>query len=113
MKFSGVVLEGARKAGELGFPTVNIPLSERGLAGIYAARVLIKGAAHDAVAYANERRGLLEAHVFDFSENAYGTEITIELLKKLRDDAELNDENELKAAIAEDAEDARAYFRTL
>lgn len=113
MKYSGTVLTGAREARRLGFPTVNIPLPDAALSGIYAARVETGSAAYDGVAYANTRRALLEMHLFGFSGDLYGTEITVELLKKLRDDAEFKDENELKAAIAKDAEDALAYFRRL
>lgn len=113
MKFSGTVTEGEREGRALGFPTINIPMPNADVNGIYAARVEARGASYDGVAYANVRRKILETHLFDFSGDLYGAEIAVELFKKLRDDSAFPDEASLKKAIARDVENAREYFRTL
>ena len=49
-------------------------------------------------------------HVFDYAEHSYGKLIRVEFLKKLRDEEKFIDVPSLTAAIARDAEQARAYF---
>jgi FAD synthase len=50
----------------------------------------------------------LEVHVFDFSGDLYGRKIGVRLVRFLRPDARFGGLEELKAAIAADADAARA-----
>jgi riboflavin kinase/FMN adenylyltransferase len=50
----------------------------------------------------------LETHIFDFDGDLYGQEIGVRLIRFLRPDAKFADLEELKAAIAKDAEEAHA-----
>lgn len=111
--FSGRITEGSKRATALGFPTVNIALEGEGVSGVYAAHVTLEARRFDAVAFADPKRKLLEAHVFDFSEDAYGKDVEIELLTKLRDSMPFENDGALKKIIAEDAENAKAFFKTL
>jgi riboflavin kinase/FMN adenylyltransferase len=52
----------------------------------------------------------LETFIFDYAGDLYGQEIGIRLRHFLRADARFNGLEELKAAIAQDAEDARAIL---
>lgn len=106
----GIVERGLGRAARLGFPTVNIPLAGAAVDGIYAATVTVGEATHPAVAFADPSRKLLEAHLLDFSENAYGREVTITLEKKLRDSRPFSDDAALTRAITADVARARRYF---
>jgi riboflavin kinase/FMN adenylyltransferase len=111
MRFAGVVQKGQKRGQQLGFPTVNIPLTGEKIDGIFAAKVFVDEKEYAAAAYANVSRGILEAHMLDSSDDLYGKEIEIELLEKIRDDKMFTDESELKDAIADDVAKVREYFK--
>ncbi|MBL8158123.1 riboflavin kinase [bacterium] len=110
MIFKGIIQHGNGTGKTLGFPTLNIPLEDETVSGIYAAIVTIKGSPYHAAAYADTRRKLLEAHLLHFEDDLYGLEATIELKKKIREDQRFEDEAELKKAIAADIDAIMAYF---
>jgi riboflavin kinase/FMN adenylyltransferase len=114
MHYRGVVQKGQRRGEELGFPTANITLTDRGVSGIYAARVTIDGEKYHAAVYADQRRQMLEAHLGKYSGgDLYGKMIEIELLKKIRDDKKFDDDAALRHQIEKDVNDVRDYFRSL
>jgi riboflavin kinase/FMN adenylyltransferase len=110
MIFRGVIQHGNGTGKKLGFPTLNIPLEDETVSGIYAAIVTVKGSPYYAAAYADTRRKLLEAHLLHFEDDLYGLEATIELKKKIREDQRFATDEELKTAIAADIEAIKAYF---
>jgi riboflavin kinase/FMN adenylyltransferase len=81
------------------------------LSGIYAARVVIEGKQYPTAVFADEKRDVLEAHILDKNLDLYGKEITIELLQKLRDAKTFSNDEDLRAAIADDIEKVREYFK--
>jgi FAD synthase len=108
--YTGIVTRGAGKAAALGFPTLNIPLADKSLTGIYAGKVLMQGATYVAAVYADQRRHILEAHLLDFpGGNVIGT-VTIKLGPKVREDRMFTDDETLKIAIADDVERVRLLF---
>ncbi len=109
--FTGIVTEGSKRATALGFPTANIELKDQAVSGIYAARVLVEGKKYTAAAFADPKRKLLEAYILDFSGELYGKEITIELHKKIRDSAAFENDEALRAMIADDIKEVREYFK--
>ena len=111
--YIGIVQKGTKRAASLGFPTVNIPLLDGDVSGVYAARVTVSGEEYFAAAFADQKRKVLEAHVLDFSGELYGKEITIELCKKIRDNMEFPDDTTLRAAIEGDIVIVRAYFKNV
>ena len=56
-------------------------------------------------------RILLETHVFNYSGNAYGKIVSIELIKKLRDEEKYTDLTTLQKAIDADAHAALNFFK--
>ncbi|MGO9801914.1 MAG: bifunctional riboflavin kinase/FAD synthetase [Steroidobacteraceae bacterium] len=91
----GRVIGGKRLGRELGFPTANLALgrARAPVAGIFAVQVHgVASAALPGVASLGTRptvggvEALLEAHVFDFSDDLYGREIEVEFAAKLRDE---------------------------
>ena len=88
------------------------------LAGIYAVKCFgaatrgLEGVASLGINPAVRDNGpaTLEAFLFDFSGDLYGRRVSIEFLKKLRDEAHFASLDELSAQIARDCDEARAYF---
>jgi riboflavin kinase/FMN adenylyltransferase len=84
--------------------------------GVYAVTVALPdGTAAKGVANVGRRPTLggdpetrLETFIFDWSGDLYGQEIGVRLVKFLRPDAKFDGLETLKAAIARDAEEARA-----
>ena len=116
---SGRVVHGAKRGRQLGFPTANINLSKRyvPLRGVFA--VSVKGAddmTHLGVANLgtrpvfDEKKLLLEAHLFDFDKMIYGKHISVEFFKRLRDERKFSSIDELVAQISADIKTAREYF---
>ena len=111
--YTGIVQKGIKRGQALGFPTANISLDDHAVSGIYAARVALEGKEDSAAAFVDHERKVLEAHVLDFSGDLYGKEITIELLQKIRDNKKFENDNALRAAIADDVARIRAYFQNV
>src|SRR3989344_834484 len=99
---SGIVQSGIKRGTALGFPTVNIPLFDPSVSGIYAGRVRVGTMIYHSAIFANQERKILEAYLLDFSGDLYGKEITIELHKKIREAGKFTDDETLKATIADD-----------
>jgi riboflavin kinase / FMN adenylyltransferase len=110
MKFSGIVLEGSKKASLLGFPTANLSVPNV-VSGIYAGTVELRGGTYPAAFFGDTARGLLEAHLIGFSGNIYGEHATCTLYKKLREHATFTDDDSLKKQIALDVEETVRYFK--
>jgi riboflavin kinase/FMN adenylyltransferase len=117
---SGHVIHGQKLGRTLGFPTLNLRVPHRpALSGIFIVQV--HGLAEQplpAVASLGVRptvddsgRVLLEVHVFDFAQNCYGKQVRVEFLRKIRDEEKYVDLQTLTAAIHNDANIARAYFK--
>jgi riboflavin kinase/FMN adenylyltransferase len=114
---SGRVLHGRKLGREIGFPTLNLRIAHRhpAVQGIFAVRVHGLGAPRNGVASVGLRptvddsgRWMLEVHLFDFAEQVYGRLVQVEFVQKLRDEERYASLDELAAAIALDAERARA-----
>src|SRR3989338_8575566 len=105
-RYTGTIEQGSGYAGVLGFRTVNIPLTDDLIDGVYAARVTVKEGEEPymAAAFANQRRKILEAHILDFDNDLSGMPITIELIEKIRETKKFDTEPQLRAAIADDVE---------
>ena len=109
--YIGIVEAGSKRAIALGYPTINIPLADTEVSGIYAALVKVGEEEYEAVAFADQKRRLLEAHILDFSKDLYGWNVKIHLLKKVRENKKLADDTSLKRAIMDDIAAVRAYFK--
>lgn len=108
--FSGTVEKGRKRASVLGFPTVNIPLADSSLSGIYAGKVRHKDREYHAAIFADPTRKVLEAYLLDFDEDLYGKKISVTIVKKIRESEMFADDEKLKAMIARDTEEVKKYF---
>ena len=108
----GKVQKGKQLGKKIGFPTANIDIKDYVLAcpGVYAVRVklakslkYVKGIAN--LGYRptfNEKRILLEVHLFKFSKNIYNKYLTVEFLKFIRKEKKFKNLNQLTKQIKED-----------
>ncbi len=108
----GVVKKGRQVGKKIGFPTCNIDIDDYVLAkpGVYAVRVLrknsdkyLKGIAN--LGYRptfNQKKILLEVHLFNFSGNLYNILLSVEFLKFIRKEKKFNNINQLRAQINKD-----------
>ncbi|MGA2551920.1 MAG: bifunctional riboflavin kinase/FAD synthetase [Burkholderiaceae bacterium] len=117
---SGHVVHGAKLGRKLGFPTLNLRIAHPrpALSGIFVVQVHgldgppVPGVASIGLRPTVDQSGrvLLEVHLFDFASNVYGKLVSVEFLKKLRDEEKYPDLAALTAAISEDTRQARAFF---
>ena len=108
----GIVKKGRQIGKKIGFPTCNIDINDYVLAkpGVYAVRVLrknsnkyLKGIAN--LGYRptfNQKKLLLEVHLFNFSGNLYNKLLSVEFLKFIRKEKKFNNVNQLRAQIKKD-----------
>jgi riboflavin kinase/FMN adenylyltransferase len=116
---AGEVVHGEKRGRELGFPTANIRLdpSCRLRHAIYAVRAYVGGTGYDAVASYGRRpqfdngAPLLETFLFDFADDLYGQEITVEFAGFIREEAKFDSLDALVAQMNRDSEAARAMLR--
>ena len=121
MQITGVVAAGKRIGRTLGFPTANI-LPDEGCAlpsqnGVYAALLtLADGRALPCVLNKGrhptlpEGAATVEAFVLDFTGDLYGQRVRVDFLAFLRPETRFPDKEALRAQIARDTENARAWF---
>jgi len=108
----GIVKKGRQVGKKIGFPTCNIDIKDYVLAkpGVYAVKVLrknnnkyLKGIAN--LGYRptfNQKKILLEVHLFNFSGNLYNKLLSVEFLKFIRKEKKFNNVNQLRAQIKKD-----------
>lgn len=119
----GYVEEGRQLGQELGFPTLNMATEDECLPpfGVYAGYCLVSGderlpcvmniGIRPTVASAHPRP-VIEAHLLDFDEDLYGTEIILEPQKFLRPEQKFASLDALREAIGRDVETARAFLKS-
>ncbi len=118
-EISGVIEHGRGIGSRLLVPTVNIIPPETVFTppfGVYVTRAEI-GGSHPAVTNIGVRptfhqhdRWTVETNLLDFSGNAYGESVRIQLLKFLRPERTFASVEDLREAIAEDIRAAKEYF---
>ena len=117
---TGHVVHGAKRGRDMGFPTANVRLArpKPALGGIYAVKCFtaatrgLEGVASLGTNPAVRSGGpaTLEAYLFDFSGDLYGARLTVEFVKKLRDEAHFASLDALAAQIQRDCDAARRHF---
>jgi len=105
----GIVKKGRQVGKKIGFPTCNIDIENYILAkpGVYAVRVsrknnfkTLKGIAN--LGYRptfNQKKILLEVHLFNFSGNLYNKHLSVEFLKFIRKEKKFKNIKKLKSQI--------------
>ena len=118
--FSGTVIHGKKLGRTIGFPTANVNIEESykliPAIGVYAVKCFIanqevKGMLNIGTNPTVEGQTLsIEVNLFDFDADLYGQTITVELIKRIRDEQKFNSVEELKAQLNKDQLFARQLF---
>jgi len=108
--YKGIVQTGPQRGTALGFPTINIALNDTSVSGVYAACVVIEEKEYFAAAFADQDRNLLEAYLLDFSGDLYAKNVEIFLEKKIREAQKFDNDDALRAAIANDVLEIRKFL---
>ena len=113
----GTVIHGDQKASKINFPTANIIPSNliKPKKGVYAVKVqyinkYINGIANFGVRPTIDgKKLLLEVNLFDFNQDIYGKELTVEFLTFIRDEKKFDNFTLLTEQIQKDIQLAKIY----
>ena len=113
----GMVQKGRQQGKKIGFPTCNIDIKDYVIAmpGVYAVNVKKKNSLKPLKAIANlgyrptfnQKKILLEVHIFNFSGNLYNKYLSVEFVKFIRKEKKFNNVTQLKKQIQSDLKIAK------
>ncbi|MDA0986339.1 MAG: bifunctional riboflavin kinase/FAD synthetase [Bacteroidetes bacterium] len=112
-QISGEIIHGDKRGKELGFPTANIKINDSQKLipknGIYFVKVKLNNKTHFGLlsvgtlpTFYNEHNVVVEVYLFNFSQDIYNEELTIYLVKFIREQKKFNSISELITAMKED-----------
>mgnify|MGYP006073614067 FL=1 len=117
---NGTVVSGKKLGGTIGFPTANIEIKEPykliPKTGVYIIRTYINTILYTGMMNIGfnptvlGKHQTIEAHLFDFNEDLYGKEITIEFIYFLREEHKFESVEELVVQLNIDKENAISYL---
>jgi len=113
----GIVQKGRQQGKKIGFPTCNIDIKDYVIAmpGVYAVKVKQKNSNKSLKAIANlgyrptfnQKKILLEVHIFNFSGNLYNKYLSIEFTRFIRKEKKFKNVNLLRKQIQSDLKVAK------
>ena len=118
---SGKVVRGHQLGEKLGYPTANIEIQNSlkliPPEGIYAARILYNEQILEGMLYIGSRPTVtqsgkisIEVNIFNFTEDIYGEELFVEVLKYIRTDQKFDNLEALREQLDTDKVQVEAYF---
>lgn len=118
---NGIVVKGEQRGREIGFPTTNLETGWRFFPkpGVYVSFVEIDNKKHQSITNIGFRPTFgsfnlqIESHIFNFNEQVYGKNITIEFLTRIRDEKKFETVEKLIENIEMDVTFAEKYFKDL
>ena len=119
VKFKGIVIHGAKRGRELGYPTINLSIANQLIVpadGVYAVSVHIENTHYNGIANIGnnptfngiDRR--LEVHILNYSGDLYGQSVTVIFIKHIRGQITFSSAAELKLQICSDIKAAQIHF---
>ncbi len=119
--FRGMVIAGDRRGASLGFPTANIAAGDsRQLVpagGVYCVQVSFDGRRTGGMlnigvrpTFADSGTRTIEVNIFDFSGDLYGKTITVEFLKRIRDEKRFSSAKLLIEQLRRDRDECLQYL---
>ncbi len=116
--FWGKVIKGKKRGKSLGFPTANVKLHRDIVDGIYISLAIIDKHPHPALTFIGaaktfqERDVKAETYILSFGKNVYGKRISVRLIKKIRENQNLESAEALVKQMKSDKRQALEYFKT-
>ncbi|MDB9882250.1 bifunctional riboflavin kinase/FAD synthetase [Bacteroidia bacterium] len=117
---SGKVEEGLQRGTSIGFPTANVRVNSSFKLipknGVYAVWVYIEEKKHAGMLNIGynptfeDKKWSVEVHIFDFSQNVYHKDISIEFVARMRDEQKFNGSEALVTQLREDEKEIRAIL---
>jgi riboflavin kinase/FMN adenylyltransferase len=119
-KLEGVVVKGEGRGKKIGFPTANIQVAEDLIIpqkGVYVTRTWYQGMIYNSITnignnptFKDTQLLHIETHLFDFDIDIYGELLSIEFIKKVRDEKKFSTVNELINQIKADVDFAKKFL---
>ena len=116
----GIVEHGKQLGRTLGFPTLNVAWPQNKLVpphGVYLCKIQIDGQKYTGIAnigikptVIDEKRLLIESFLFEYSGDAYGKKVKVELVEFRRPERKFAGIKELKEQIDRDIAAGKEYF---
>ena len=118
--YSGKVIQGEQKGQKLGFPTLNLKISDEKVMipyGVYATKVIFKSKSYHSISnfgtrptFHVEKIPYLETHILDeFDKNIYGENISVHFFDYIREERQFSDVSELIHQIQNDIFIVKAF----
>lgn len=117
---NGVVSHGAKNGRKLGFPTANVKIKENykliPADGVYAVKVCNKYKKLDGMLNIGHRPTVggenktIEVHIFDFDQDIYDSEISLEFIERIREEKKFDSIEVLKGQLEEDQKVVRSIL---
>ncbi|HEX6300720.1 MAG TPA: bifunctional riboflavin kinase/FAD synthetase [Acidimicrobiia bacterium] len=116
---TNTVIDGDKRGRELGFPTANIRPPDRKVVpakGVYSCFATVHGVRHDAAVNVGVRPTfgggelLIEAFIFDFTEDIYGADLTLEFVEYTRPELKFSGVDALVAQMERDVAESRSVL---
>ena len=118
--FSGTVIHGKKLGRTIGFPTANLKVEESykliPAIGVYAVKCTVGTKTVNGMLNigtnptVDGQNTSIEVHLFDFQEDLYDKKITVELIKRIRDEQKFASVDELKQQLHKDKVFAEQLF---
>lgn len=106
---SGIVTHGKKNGRKLGFPTANVKIKENykliPADGVYAVKVCNKYKKLDGMLNIGHRPTVggehktIEVHIFDFEDDIYDSEISLEFIERVREERKFESIEQLKSQL--------------
>ena len=112
------IIEGKKIGHSIGFPTANLHIGEQVLPkpGVYATYALVGSSVHQSVTNIGMRPTFggtklrVESHLLDFSGDLYGSRLSLQFVRRIRDEIKFSSVEDLKKQIVNDIGDAKTTF---
>ncbi len=116
-QMTGKIIEGDKRARKINFPTANVIPGKHILPrkGVYCVNAHINNEKYFGISNFGERptvdgsKLLLETHIFNFNQQIYGNDLTVEFLTFIRPEKKFANFDELAKQIKKDIETAKEY----
>ena len=117
---SGSIVHGLNNGDKIGFPTANLTPDDNYIMpknGVYITKLEVDGVKYKSITNIGVHptieklnQPIIETNVVGYEGNLYGKIVSLFFYKRLRDEKEFNNVEELKKQIALDKDEAKHYF---